>query len=269
MEHLRNLSVRASWLLAALFVLLFSWGVYYLSPDSRARILEVKGNYIYSDQQILSMAGISTATRLWLVPDIIFENRLAAYPLIESSSIQRDGQKLTVAVQEADVIGYVVKDGQNLLLTLDGRLVPLDQEHVTNLVRFPLLTGFSDEQLSKIAAAFSSVKKYMNNNLISQISEITPYQFSYDENGVQITMNDGNVVFSALADLGMMVRYEAMLTNLQGNGVCLLLNNEQSTIQTGDCSYLKLPLDQRIAWQESVRQSQEQASEQSQEQAGD
>ncbi len=67
---------------------------------------------------------------------------------------------------------------------------------------------------------------------------MVPYKTSYDKNMIKMTMQDGNVVYTSLSSLVMMAKYQAMLTQLKGENVCLLLDASNSAIEKIDCSDL-------------------------------
>lgn len=227
-------SVRRLSVLVMVLVTLF---VYYFSFDSQVHVLSCEGNYYLTDAQVYDLAGVSTKTRLYLTPTHLLENRIYDMPLVKSVDIERSGQKLTIHIKEKTVVGYYIRKGKKYMLTTDNESIEVPAEYEKTIIHFPLLSGLSASQRSEICKVFKK-NKDLNRKVIEKIAEIQPYKTSFDSNMVKMTMVDGNVVYSSISGLAMMANYQAMLTKLQGESVCLLLDEENSAIDKVDCSEL-------------------------------
>lgn len=237
-----------------------TFGVYYFCPDSRVQVLACEGNYLYTDQQIYDMAGVSSATRLWLEPSFVMTSKVARNPLISSVKVTKSGSRLSFQVKEKMVIGYYVENGKNYMLTSDDQSVPLESAYLRNIIHYPLLSDFTADQRSQIAKQFADHPDLLTQQIVAQIAEIVPYKASYDDNMLRITMQDGNVIFSSMDDLVMMTHYEAMLSQLKGQSVCLLLDKDNSAINKVACDYLYMSQEERQAYQDELKAQREQAA---------
>ena len=236
---LRNMSLRTGILLTVLVMALTSFGVYYFSFDALAHVLSCTGNYYLTDHQIYHLAGMSYQSRMWLVPSMVYEKRIEKMPLVKDVYVQkgRNG-RLLVHVQEKVVIGYYTKNSQYYLLTIDNESIPIDKAYMSTIVHFPLLNGFSGTQRKKICAIFKKNEKTLTRSVIEKIAEMVPYKTSFDKNMIKMTMQDGNVVYTSISSLVMMAKYQAMLTRLQGENVCLLLDSTNHAIEKINCDDL-------------------------------
>ena len=106
------------------------------------------------------------------------------------------------------------------------------------IVHFPLLSGFDEKQLKNIAEQFQEHKKELSRDVIEKIAEIIPYESTYDKNMLQITMQDGNKVYTTLESLYMITNYSSMLNQLEGKNVCLVLDKDNSAIEKINCDQL-------------------------------
>lgn len=264
---LTSWSLRRLYLLSGAAMLAAVLAVYYLSPDSRVQVLACEGNYLFTDTQIYQLAGVSTSTRIWLTPAFWIEGKLKSSPLVESARVTRSGNRLSLQVQEKNVIGYYVQDGQDYMLTSEGESVPIDSAYLRSILHFPLLSDFTDEQLAQIAREFRDNEQYLTREVTAQIAEIVPYKSSYDDNMLRITMQDGNVVFSSMEDLAMMTHYEDMLQQLKGQSVCLLLDRDNSAINKVACDYLNMSQEEREAYRAQLREEMERKAAQEKQQA--
>ena len=205
---------------------------------SQAHVLSCTGNYYLTDSQVYDLAQVDTNTRLWLVPSRLFSHRIKEMPLVDSVKIHKKQGKLQFEVKEKTVIGYYVKDNQNYMVTMDNEAIPIEEEYLKMIIHFPLLNGFSDDQIASICSEFKKHEKDLNRNVIEKIAEMVPYQTSFDDNMIKMTMQDGNVVYTNISSLIMMSKYQAMLTELHGNYVCLLLDASNSAIEKVNCDDL-------------------------------
>jgi cell division septal protein FtsQ len=226
------------------------------SPDSRVKVISVSGNYLFSKDQICQMAGVSMDTRLWLVPDFLISSKVQSNPLIESCTVKKSGMNLSIQVQEQTVIGYYVQDDANYMLTTAGESIEVQPEYLNLILYFPLLSGLDEEQMQQLCQVFSDNSKYLDREIIAQIAEIVPYQSSYDENMLKLTMQDGNVIFTSMEDFIMMTHYEDLLPSLLGQSVCLLLDKDNSAVNKVDCSYLNMSLEERAAYRQQLQEAQ-------------
>lgn len=232
------MTLRSSAIVSAILLILSSFLVYYFSFDSQAHVLSCTGNYYLTDSQVYDLAQVDTNTRLWLVPSRLFSHRIKEMPLVDSVKIHKKQGKLQFEVKEKTVIGYYVKDNQNYMVTMDNEAIPIEEEYLKMIIHFPLLNGFSDDQIASICSEFKKHEKDLNRNVIEKIAEMVPYQTSFDDNMIKMTMQDGNVVYTNISSLIMMSKYQAMLTELHGNYVCLLLDASNSAIEKVNCDDL-------------------------------
>lgn len=237
---IKRLSLKSAIVLCAVVMVLTTCTVYVFSFDSKAHVLVCTGNYYLSDSQIYDLAKASRDSHYRLIPGFVYENRVKQMPLVDSVDVQKANGRLKFDVKEKDVIGYYVKGDKNYMLTIDNESIPLDQKYLKLIIHFPLLNGFTAKQRKDICVQFKKHKKVLNRSIIEKIAEMVPYKTSYDKNMIKMTMQDGNVVYTSLSSLVMMAKYQAMLTQLQGENVCLLLDANNSAIEKIDCGDLKV-----------------------------
>lgn len=247
--------------------------IYYFSADSRIHAVSISGNYYFTSREVYNLAGIDADTRIW-VPSFVLENRLESDPLIESAKVTKDGQDISIEIQEKLVIGYYVSDGANYMFTRDGESIEItDLANLKNAIHFPLIVDLSDEVLQRIAREFQKYPDYLTREVLEKIAEILPWSQSYDANMVKLIMQDGNTVYSEIESLHMISNYQAMLPSLQGEDVCLMLDGENQTIDKMACEYFTMSSEERDAYRYGIKtqlqniDTQQAAKEQAQAQA--
>ena len=212
--------------------------VYYFSTDSHVKVLSCKNNNYLSDSEVYDLANVSTKTRLYLTPSILFEKRVEKMPFVESCKISKKNRKLTFDVHEKLIVGYYVNGDKNFALFQDGTSIEIEEQYLNMIVHFPLLSDFNAKQRKQLCEQFQKHSKILTRDLIEKFAEIVPYKTSYDKNMFKITMQDGNIVYTNLNSIKMLSKYQSVLTKLKGQSVCLVLDSTHSTIEKVNCEDL-------------------------------
>lgn len=212
--------------------------VYYFSTDSHVKVLSCKNNYYLSDNEVYDLANVSTKTRLYFVPSILYEKRVEKMPFVQSCKVSKKTRKLTFDVQEKLIVGYYVNGDKNFALFQDGTSIEIEEQYLNMIVHFPLLSDFNAKQRKQLCEQFQKHSKILTRDLIEKFAEIVPYKTSYDKNMFKITMQDGNIVYTNLNSIKMLSKYQSVLTKLKGQSVCLVLDSTHSTIEKVNCEDL-------------------------------
>ena len=226
-RRMRNLS---------LILILAAIILYFASDLSKVRSLSVKGNYYYTAEEIYDIANVSYETRYILKPAFMMEKALKSDELIEDAEVHKgwDGV-VRIEIKEKMIVGYLIKDDQYYLLLSSGEQIAIDEKQKPSLVKLPLLNGFDDDQLEKLAA-FDAAKESVSADIFSRISEIVPYETSFNENMMKVIMSDGNILYGSYESASVMQIYENVLSKLKGNDVCLYMDDENKAMTKMACS---------------------------------
>ena len=233
-----KLTIKQTIIFSLVFMMVASVFVYYFSTDSHVKVLSCKNNYYLSDNEVYDLANVSTITRLYFVPSILFEKRVEKMPFVQSCKVSKKNRKLTFDVQEKLIVGYYVKGDKNFALFQDGTSIEIEEQYLNMIVHFPLLSDFNAKQRKQLCEQFQKHSKILTRELIEKFAEIVPYKASYDKNMFKITMQDGNIVYTNLNSIKMLSKYQSVLTKLKGQSVCLVLDSTHSTIETVNCEDL-------------------------------
>ena len=233
-----KLTIKQTVIFSLVFMMVASVFVYYFSTDSHVKVLSCKNNYYLSDSEVYDLANVSTKTRLYLVPSVLFEKRVEKMPFVQSCKVSKKNRKLTFDVQEKLIVGYYVKGDKNFALLQDGISIEIEEQYLNMIVHFPLLSDFNAKQRKQLCEQFQKHSKILTRDLIEKFAEIVPYKTSYDKNMFKITMQDGNIVYTNLKSIKMLSKYQSVLTKLKGQSVCLVLDSTHSTIEKVNCEDL-------------------------------
>ncbi|MDO4663842.1 MAG: FtsQ-type POTRA domain-containing protein [Erysipelotrichaceae bacterium] len=239
----------ATWKKVTCGILVFACvclGVYAFSPYTKVTALICTGNYYYTPQQIFKIAGLSVNKRTFSVPESDVEQKLAENPLIESADVSKEGQNITINVNEKMIIGYYEEDGANYLVASTGERIKVENEtELRSLVHFPLMADLPKETIDALAKQVSDHPDKLTREIFEKIAEILPWQESYDKNMLKLVLQDGNTVFTSINSVFMISAYQQVLNNLQGENVCFLFDGVNGVINKVACSYMYLSPEER------------------------
>lgn len=220
--------------------------IYPFTKDFQIRALKVTGNYYYSAAQIYSIADVKVNSLMLFNSPSTIQQKLEENPLIEQAEVIKDGQDLSIHVDEKMIIGYYSQDGTNYLVTADDERIPVENDiDLRTLVHYPLLVNLSDETISQICEQVHKYPEELTREVFERIAEIQPWSESYNKNMLKLVLQDGNTVFTEIPSLFMMSTYSRILENLQGSEVCLMLDGANHVVNKVACSYMYLSPEER------------------------
>ncbi|WP_337999012.1 cell division protein FtsQ/DivIB [Bacillus methanolicus] len=156
-------------LLLILFFSLIACVVYFQSPLSRIKMVQVNGNEVYPKDELLSLIGITKSTNIWKVDKEAIEDKLKNLPEIKSANVKiKLPDTVIINVKEYKRIAYIVKEASYLPVLENGEI--LKSEQTADLpVSAPLLIGFTEgEVLEEMITNLQNLPE----EVINSISEI-------------------------------------------------------------------------------------------------
>lgn len=220
------------------FIGIIVFCVLYVSSDfSKVKSLGVEGNTFYTKEEVLKKAGLSYDTRYIFMPKFYMEWKLEKDKIIDKVEVYKGlNGVITLTVKEKPMIGYLVENGKNYVLLEDASKFEIKSTYLATIVNFPLIDGFDQVQLKKLAKGFKSNKVRVKATIMQMISEITPYQTSYDQHMVKIVMQDGNTVYTAYDSIILLNNYVDTIKGLKKDRACLWPDIQTGSIQSLDCA---------------------------------
>ena len=213
-----------------------------LSPASRVRGFLIEGNYFLSDQEILKLSGISDQSRYLFLFDSLTADRLTSSPLIQDADVKvKNDGTVAISVSEKVILGYRYKTYPELIFQ-DGTTMELSNEYAYLYAEVPLIVGFN-EDIADFAKAFEKVPQ----KRIASISEIHRYEYSYDPNGLEFVMKDGNRFFASFYSAEVINQYNGVASALSEKSVCLYADENSGNVYKSLCPEEVLLLEQMEA----------------------
>lgn len=178
----------------SIFFLLISVIVYLQSPLSNVKTINVSGNVLLTDDEVLELSDLSTSTNMWSINKKKNQQQMEEHAAIKDVKIKRDFPRtLNIEVEEFRHIGYVQEEKVAYPVLLNGEIltsmeVPLSGDA-------PLLVGFTDESmLERMTEELEKVPTSIY-DLISEVHWVPTEDNAYK---ITLYMNDGFIVYGTL-----------------------------------------------------------------------
>ena len=181
----RKLKVKNLLIVLLIFIVILL-GVAFLT-DVKLNNMIVKGNSLYSDWEIIEMAGLSDYPSSLKTLSGTVEKRLEENDYIKSVKVSRPSlTKIVINVEENLPLFYYLSENKTILT---------DETEVTDNFPVPTVINYVPDNI------YSDFLKSMGSidyDIIKRISEIRYDPNEVDEGRFFLTMNDGNQVYLTL-----------------------------------------------------------------------
>ena len=173
--------------------------------DVPIRSIEVTGNEILSDSEIIKAASLDNDPSFFSVISMLVKNKLKENPYIKDAKVSKGFLSVKIKVKEKKVLYKVMIDS-----------VSKDEKEVCA----PFLTN---EVPAKKQSRFIRAMNKLNKNIICQMSEIKYDPNDIDSDRYYVYMNDGNSVYLTVNKFNKLNKYNTILENIgKQNGTLYL-----------------------------------------------
>lgn len=197
------------------FLFLLLTVIYFQSPLSDVKVIEIEGNRYLSDEKIIATSKLGNRTSFWSVNKQKIEEEIMSLIEISDVSISRKfPYTVIIEVHEYTRVAYFVTDGKFYPILESG--LKLGEKSIMGFPSdAPLLIGWNTgNELAEMAAELS----YLPESLIHRISEIYYTPDEVDPLRITLYMNDGYKVSSTIRHFSKRIApYPAIVSELDPN----------------------------------------------------
>jgi cell division protein FtsQ len=202
-------------LLLFLFFIMIIAVAYTQSPLSHVRTIIVKGNHLYSSEDLIKKTGVTTNTNIWKVKTDKIAADLENLPEIKNAAVAIHlPNTITIKIQEHKRIAYIERDSVYYPVLENG--VVLNNRKIEKLpVNSPILFSFKEGSvLNEMITGLQSLPA----EILNSISEIHYSPKKTDQYHISLFMNDGFEVSATLRSFSeKMVHYPSIISQLDPN----------------------------------------------------
>lgn len=224
-----------------IFLFLVAIGLFfvYLKHDiSHVKKINIQGNIVLSEEDIIETLGIDTSSRhLFLIP-MFLEKKLEKEPLIHNATITKGlFNQINISIEEITLIGYIYEENVIRVIGSNGSIASLRSiDKLTDIQNNPRVKGFSDdEMLKKFTKEYCKVPESVR----TQISDITYDPLDILETRIRLDMRDGVIVYIKIEELEKSLKsYNDVKASY--NDKCTVIDFVKKNVYaTGDgCDYI-------------------------------
>ena len=217
------------------FSLLLISTLYVVSPISKVYRIAIDGNIYLDDDHYRDLASVTDDDIYYLTFDGTIEDRILNETLVKEVDVHHDDHNIiTITVTEKKIIGYIYED-KPYLVTDDGSLIEMREEHYGLISMVPLIIGYTEDELIDLARGFKNI----DDEIIAEISEVHSYPFSYDERMMEFIMRSGNYVYVSYYGLALLNNYHSIESSLstEEDHVCIFLDEVTNSGYTSACPF--------------------------------
>lgn len=186
--------------------------VYFQSPLSHIKAINIIGNKVYSDQEIIKMSKVNNKTNVWKINEKVIEARIKKLPEIKKASVSIELPNiLNVKLQEEKRVAYIASEDDFYPVLENGQILK-DKGVSSNPMNVPILKGFSEgKEMDELISGLGDMPVGVKNS----ISEIHYSPKETDNYHIMLYMNDGFEVSASLRNFSKkMAHYPSIVSQL-------------------------------------------------------
>lgn len=157
--------------------------------------IEVKGNSLYSDEEIITASGLQTGDSLFFTNRISAGSRVVIkLPYVDAVSIKRYlPNKLVILVEESNAVGYINIDGELWTISQSGKyLGTVDTEEAAMIAEISGISASNPSEGDILVPAAGDEEKF--EYLLAIMEQISGRGMAGDVTAIDMTMVSNAVV---------------------------------------------------------------------------
>ncbi|MGJ7922487.1 cell division protein FtsQ/DivIB [Neobacillus sp. LXY-4] len=194
------------------FFLLMGCIIYFQSPLSHVRYINITGNETYSAQYLTKLSSLSKKTNIWKINEGSIEEKLRNLPEVKSAEVHvKLPSTVSIKIKEHKRIAYIGKDETFSAVLENGEILP-EMKKGTFPVQAPILIGFKK---GKVLNEMIAGLEKLPDGIVNSISEVHYTPKETDQYRIVLYMNDGFQVIATLRNFDeKMVHYPSIMSQL-------------------------------------------------------
>ncbi|KXG10460.1 cell division protein FtsQ/DivIB [Anoxybacillus rupiensis] len=197
------------------FFMLILCIVYFQSPLSYVKHIEIKGNQHISSEKIIQLSGLANGTSFWKVKEEKIKQAIEEHPEIKQVEMQKKfPNTIVLYIKERRRVAYI-EHKQTFFPLLENGQILMKNAPKTVLSDAPILVDWKrGEDIQDMAGQLAKLPPY----ILSAISEIHYAPSDEDRYHITVYMNDGFEVSASVKNFAeKMLLYPEIVKKLDPN----------------------------------------------------
>jgi len=218
--------------------------LYFLLDMNKVSAVTVVGTHNLEPSYIQKISGVTTENRYFLTIAPLVEKKIEEDPLIESAKVTLENANIVrIEVTEKKAIGYRYED-EPVILLADNTKAPLKSDYLNIVANLPMITGFYDEEQTRLLArGFENVDR----STIEQMSEVSQYALTYEDEAIRILMRNGGYFIGNYYNLYAVNQYDLIYSRLTDRSACIYGPEDGSYAYATTCPW-QLEPEEKEYW---------------------
>jgi cell division protein FtsQ len=213
-EHRRRKANRRLILLLSLFFLLIVCVVYFQSPFSQIKRIDIIGNETITEEEVVEASELMVGLNIWKINKKQAKEDLLALPGVKSVDVKiRFPNILNINMEEFATIAFVNTGNKFHPILENGNV--LTNNHANSPISAPILSNFIEDD---VLIELANQLKLLPPEILNSISEIHYEPKETDKYHINVYMNDGfEVNATILTFSNKMIHYPSIISQLDPN----------------------------------------------------
>lgn len=202
-------------ILLSLFFTMIAAVAYTQSPLSHIKTITVKGNVVYSTDEIIKASGLSIGSNIWDVRKEKIKSKLKKLSEIENANVKiKWPNTVAIEVKEHRRIAYLKRENQYIPVMENGKILSNKKTGIIPSTS-PILFQFKE---GKVLDEMIKGLDTLPTEILNSISEIHYTPKKTDKYHISLYMNDGFEVSATLRTFSeKMIYYPSIVSQLDPN----------------------------------------------------
>ena len=208
--------------------------LYILAPISNIKEVVVNGNYYLSDEEIIEYSQIIIDEDKYLFErNSEIRSNILENVFIEDAYVEHlKNNVITIEVKEKKLAGYVTNDNIELYCTT-GESIELSENNYNLISYCPEFTSFEGSAIDNVVKNMD----LLSQETINSISEIFPYETTYDDNMIKMLMSNGKYIFLSPNSIEVLDNYFELSKVLTDSDECLYIDELSGGVFSSACPW--------------------------------
>lgn len=233
--------------------ILLSWGIiiglFYFEDDNEIRGITFKNNYHLTEEYLYKVSNINADQKVLFFSKQTLKETLEENPFIKEVNIKIN--KFNII--EVDVLEYKIVAYKNFnpaqVLLETGEFIEISED-LTYLINYlPLfeVIKVNQEHIDAIATGLATI----NNDVLSSIYKILPYETSYDDNMLELITLDNRHIYSSTLELNNLNNYFVTIDGVPSDHMCIYSAEGSNTLYSKVCEF---DIEEKVTQNEEVNE---------------
>ena len=190
-------------ILTALFLFLLLLLLYFQSPYSEIKKIDITGAELVDGTYYEELSGLTEGDSMWSIDSGAITKQLEELDWVKSAEVKRKWlSTVVIKVDEWQKVAYLAKDHTFYPMLENGVL--FEESNETSPIDAPIFHEFEDEEIRK--RLLKELAK-LNPEVVALISQINATSSSADPYAITLLMNDGYEVRAEITSLAEKLNY--------------------------------------------------------------